>query len=164
MTPKGGGSFLAIYDLARNRYGGKLYLGEVERGRSDDSSPICLTYDKAHSCLFVGMFQSLRGICRVDELGGEILHNLRFAPNSRNKHFLWTDPLSQALYGDKLLSVNRNNRELVILSKLTGHIESSVYLGEARDGPHSVTVFGDMAVISYPERGGLIFHDLAPIP
>ena len=164
VTPKGGGSFLAIYDIARHRYVGKLYLAEVERGRSDDSSPICLTFDEAHSCLFVGMFQSLRGICRVDELGGEILDNLRFAPNSRNKHFLWTDPLSQALYGDKLLSVNRNNRELVILSKLAGHIESSLYLGEARNGPHSVAVFGDHAVISYPERGGLIFHDLAPTP
>ena len=85
-------------------------------------------------------------------------------PNSRNKHFRWVDPLSQTLYHNKVLSVNRNNRELVTLNKLTGHIEDSVYLGEAPNGPHSVAVFGDMAVISYPERGGLIFHDLAPTP
>ena len=164
VTPPRGGSFLAVYDLNRHRYVGSLYLAEVERGRSDTSSPICLTYDEAHSCLFVGMFQSMRGICRVDELGGEILDNLRFVPNSRNKHFRWADPLSQTLYRDKLLSVNRNNRELVTLNKLTGHIERSVYLGEAPNGPHSVAVFGDMAVISYPERGGIIFHDLAPTP
>ena len=150
--------------LDRHRYVGNLYLAKVEEGRSDDSSPICLTYDEAHSCLFVGMFQSLRGICRVDELGGDILDNFRFAPNSRNKHFRWADPLSQALYRDKLLSVNRNNRELVTLNKLTGRIERSVYLGEAANGPHSVVVFGDMAVISYPEQEGLIFHDLAPTP
>ena len=164
VFPPRGGSSLAVYDLDQHRYVGNLYLAEVERGKSDDSSPVCLTYDEAHACLFVGMFQSLRGICRVDELGGEMLDNIRFSPNSRNKHFRWVDPLSQALYRDKLLSVNRNNREFVILDKLTGRIERSVYLGEAPNGPHSVAVFGDMAIISYPERGGLTFHNLAPIP
>ena len=163
VTYPGGNSFLAVYDLAQHRYAGNLYLAEVNREGSDNSSPMCLTYDEAHSCLFVGMFQSLRGICRVDELGGKILNDLRFSPNSRNKHFRWADPLSQALYRDKLLSVNRNNRELVMLDKLTGHIEHSVYLGEAPNGPHSVAVFDDMAIISYPERGGLIFHDLSPL-
>ena len=162
VTPLGGASFLAVYDLDQHRYFGTLYLSEVERGKSNDSSPICLTYDEAHACLSVGMFQLLRGICRVDELGGEILDSLRFSPNSRNEHFRWVDPLSQALHRDKLLSVNRNNRELVTLDKLTGCIERSVYLGEAPNGPHSVVVFGDMAIISYPERGGLIFHNIAP--
>ena len=160
----GGNSYLAVYDLGQNRYVGNLYLSEVENERSDDSSPICLTYDDADSRLFVGMFQSLRGICRVDELGEGILENFRFQPNSRNKHFRWVDPLSQALYRDKLLSVNRNNRELVVLDKLTGRTECSIYLGEAPNGPHSVAVFGDMAIISYPERGGLIFRSLAAYP
>ena len=164
IAPPGGGSFLAVYDLEQHCYVGNLYLSEVAEGRSDDSIPICLTYDAEHSSLFVGMFQSLRGICRIDELGGEILANLPFPPNSRNIHFRWADPLSQALYGDKLLSVNRNNRELVMLDKLTGRIERSAYLGEAPNGPHSVVVFGDMAIISYPERRGLIFHNLVPNP
>ena len=163
LSPQGGSS-LAVYDLDRHCYVGNLFLAEVERGMGDISTPICLTYDEAHACLFVGMFQSLRGICRVDELGGEILGNLRFSPNSRNKDFRWVDPLSQALYRNKLLSVNRNNRELVMLDKLTGRIEHSVYLGEAPNGPHSVAVFDDMAIISYPERGGLTFYNLAPIP
>ena len=156
----GGNSYLAVYDLARHRYVGNLRLAEVEDKRSDDSIPVCLTYDEAHSCLFIGMFQSLRGICRVDELGGEILDIIRFSPNSRNRHFRWVDPISQALYRGKLLSVNRNNREFVTLDRLTGRIERSVYLGHAPNGPHSVAVFGDMAIISYPERGGLIFHSL----
>ena len=164
VTYPGGNSFLAVYDLAQHSYVGNLYLAEVENEVSDDSIPACLTYDEAHSCLFVGMFQSLRGICRVDERGGEILGNLRFSPNSRNEHFRWADPLSQALYRDKLLSVNRNNRELVMLDKLNGRIEHSVYLGEAPNGPHSVAVFDDTAIISYPEREGLIFHTLQPNP
>ncbi|MXZ09835.1 MAG: restriction endonuclease [Gemmatimonadetes bacterium] len=155
-----GGCFLAVYDLAKHRYISNLYLAEVESGQSDNSTPICLTYDEEQTRLFVGMFQSLRGICLVDEMGREILENFRFAPNARNKHFRWVDPLSQALYRDKLLSVNRNNRELVTLDKLTGRTEHSVYLGEAPNGPHSVVVVNDVAIISYPQREGLIFHDL----
>ncbi len=49
VAPPGGGSFLAVYDLDRHDYVGILYLAEVESGRSDDSIPICLTYDEAHS-------------------------------------------------------------------------------------------------------------------
>ena len=106
------------------------------------------------------MFQSLRGICRVDPLEGRILDDFRFEPNARNRHFRWVDPLSQALYCDKLLSVNRNNRELVTLDKYSGSVKRSRYLGEAPNGPHSIVVLEDLAVVSYPERGGLIFQDL----
>ena len=60
-----------------------------------------------------------------------------------------------------LLSVNRNNREFVALDKRSGRIERSRYLGEGPNGPHSVVVLGDLAIVSYPERGGLIFLDLA---
>ena len=164
ITHSEGDSLLTVYDLAQHRYIGSLCLAQVKGGRSDDSSPICLTYDETESCLFVGMFQSQRGIYRVDEPGQKILDNFRFSPNSHNRHFSWVDPLSQALYRDKLLSVNRNNRELVTLDRLTGRIERSMYLGEAPNGPHSVAVFGDMAIVSYPEREGLIFCDVTPSP
>jgi hypothetical protein len=157
----GGNCFLATYDLAERRYVGYLYLAEVENDRSDDATPICLTYDEEDGCLFVGMFQSLRGICRVDEYGREILANFRFVPNVANKHFAWVDPLSQALYRNKLLSVNRNNRELVVLDKRSGRIETATFLGDAPNGPKEVVVVDDVAIISYPERNGLIFHSLA---
>jgi hypothetical protein len=156
----GGNCFLATYDLTERRYIGNLYLAEVENGRSDDAMPICLTYDEEDRCLFVGMFQSRRGICRVDEHGCKILENFRFAPNANNKQFPWVDPLSQALYGDKLLSVNRNNCELVTVDKRSGRIESAIFLGDAPNGPRAVVVVDDVAIISYPERQGLIFHDL----
>ena len=70
----GGNCFLATYDLTELRSINNLYLAEVENGRSDDSTPICLTCDE-DGCLFVGMFQSKRGICRIDEHGREILAN-----------------------------------------------------------------------------------------
>jgi hypothetical protein len=156
----GGNCFLATYDLTERRYIGNLYLAEVENGRSDDATPACLTYDKEDSCLFVGLFQSQRGICRVDEHGQKILANFRFAPNDHNKHVPWVDPLSQALYRDKLLSVNRNNCELVTLDKRSGRIESAIFLGDAPNGPRAVVIVDDVAIISYPARQGLIFHDL----
>ena len=156
----GGNCFLATYDLAERSYTGNLYLAEIGNGRSDDSTPICLTYDEDEGCLFAGMFQSRRGICCIDEQGDEILANIRFVPNASNKHFPWVDPLSQALYRDKLLSVNRNNCELVILDKCSGRIESSIFLGDAPNGPRAVVVVDDSAIISYPERRGLIFHNL----
>jgi hypothetical protein len=156
----GGNCFLATYDLIERRYIGNLYLAEVENGRSDDATPACLTYDEEEGCLFVGMFQSRRGICRIDEHGRKILANFRFAPNDHNKHFPWVDPLSQALYRDNLLSVNRNNCELVTLDKRSGHIESVSFLGDALNGPRAVVVLDSLAIISYPRRQGLIFHDL----
>ena len=107
------------------------------------------------------MFQSLRGICRIDELGQQALGDFRFEPNTSNEHFRWVDPISQALYRDRLLSINRNNRELVTLDKCSGRIERSLYLGEAPNGPHSIAIIEDLAIVSYPERGGLIFRDLA---
>ena len=162
ISYRGGNCFLAVYDLARRRYVANLYLAEVTNDRSDDATPFCLTYDEEQRCLFVGMFQSLRGICRVDPLGRRILDNFRFEPGARNEYPRWVDPLSQALYRDKLLSVNRNNRELVTLDKRSGRIEHSLHLGEAPNGPHSVVVLKDAAIVSYPERGGLIFQNLAP--
>lgn len=161
VSYSGGNCFLAVYDLLRRQYAASLYLAEVIDDRSDDATPICLTYDAEQQSLFVGMFQSLRGICHVDQFGGMVVRNFRFEPNARNKHFRWVDPLSQALHGDTLLSVNRNNRELVRLDKRSGDIERSRYLGEAPNGPHSVVVLGELAIVSYPERGGLIFLDLA---
>jgi len=157
---EGGNSFLATFDLSAGEYVGSLHLAEIENGRSDDSAPICLTYDEGDGCVFVGMFQSRRGICRVDELGRTILAEFPFRPSTRNTHFSWVDPIAQALYRDKLVSVNRNNRELVVLNKRSGIVESVAFLGEAPNGPRDVVVIGDKAIVAYPERQGLIFQAL----
>ena len=152
--------FLATYNLAEHGYTASLCLAEIENGQNDCSIPHWLTYDEEQRELFVGMFQSRRGICRVDENGNQILQNIRFAPNAHNRDFSWVDPLSQAIYGDKLFSVNRNNCELVILDKFSGRTKRTVFLGEAPKGPQEVMVINKVAIINYPERQGLIFLDL----
>lgn len=157
----GGNAFLATYDLSEQRYLNMLYLAEIENGQSDDACPICLTFDEEECCLYVGMFQSRRGICRVDEFGREIMSNIRFPPNEHNKHFPWADPLSQVLYRETLLSINRNNFELVALNRRTNRIERTEFLGLAPNGPHSIAVMGDEAFVSYPSRQGLIICGLA---
>ena len=63
-------------------------------------------------------------------------------------------------WGPERAHGNRNNRELVTLDKCSGSFDRSRYLGEAPNGPHSVVVLGDLAIVSYPEREGLIFLDL----
>ena len=96
----------------------------------------------------------------MDESGTALLENIRFEPNGRNRHFAWVDPLSQAIFGDELLSVNRNNAELVRLDRHSARLLEAVFLGEAPNGPGSVVVVGNEAVVSYPERRGLVFHSL----
>lgn len=158
-----GNCFLATYDLARRRYQSEVYLAEVKDGRSDDATPHCLTFDAEDSCVYVGMFQSERGICRVDENGHAVLADFRFKSNGRNRHFSWVDPLSQALHRGKLLSTLRNNSELVTLNRRTGEIESTLSVGDSPNGPHSLVIWEDFAVMSYPSQSGLIFHHLAGV-
>jgi DNA-binding beta-propeller fold protein YncE len=155
----GGNCFLAVYDLAARKYIKNIYLAEVKGNRSDDSTPACLLYDLDHH-IYVGMFQSLKGIYKIDEETLEVVGNIYFAPNEHNKFFTWVDPLSLALYKNSIISVNRNNRELVLIDKITGQTSKSMYLGEAPNGPRDVVVYRNEAIISYPKRHGLIFINL----
>ncbi len=156
-----GNCFLATFDLTRGQYTSCIYLAELINGRSDDSMPACLTFDHSERCLYVGMFQSKKGIYKVSENGAEILGNLTFEPNTHNASFSWVDPLSQAIYGDKLLSVNRNNLELVIVDRKSLNPVERVYLGRGSNGPSQVVTYKDEAIIVYPARKGLIFHKLS---
>ncbi|WP_287820475.1 hypothetical protein [Achromobacter sp.] len=135
-------------------------LAEVSNGRADDATPACLTYDDIHNRIYVGMFQSHRGICVLEAESGKPVQDIRFEPNSWSKPFSWVDPLSQALAASSLLSVNRNNRELVVLDRASLHLKKGIFLGDAPNGPRAVLVWGDHAVVSYPGRNGLIFIPL----
>lgn len=99
----------------------------------------------------------MRGICVLDPESGSQIQDVRFAPNSWNSHFQWEDPLSQVLSGDLLLSLNRNNCELVVLNRASLRILKSQFLGKAPNGPRSVVVWKNEAVVSYPSLNGLIF-------
>jgi len=156
----GGNSFLAVYDLQNRRYESNIYLAEITNQQSDDSTPICVTYDSRYDYLYVGMFQSRRGIYRINAESNQIVDNIPFEPNASCKHFAWVDPLAQAIYEDYLLSVNRNNHELAVLDRASAALKKSIPLGEAPNGPRDIVVVRQEAVISYPERNGLIFVDL----
>lgn len=159
----GGNAFLATYDLRSQQYDPDIYLAEVVEGRSDDSAPICITYDERYARLYVGMFQSRQGIIRIDANTNRRLPSIRFRTNSLNPHFPWVDALAQALYGAFLLSVNRNNRELAILERSDGTLLQTIQLGDAPNGPKDLVVFDDTAIISYPKRNGLVFVDLSAL-
>jgi hypothetical protein len=158
----GGNSFLAVYDLQAGKYVAEIYLAEVLEGVSDWSIPTCLTYDPVRE-LFVGMFQSRQGICRIDTEHNEVLNWLTPAVKDEDSQFEWSDPLSQALYKDFLLSVNRNNYELAVFDRKCGKEIHSYDLGRAPNGPKDIAVIGDTAIVCYPHRHGLFFIDLTKL-
>lgn len=153
-------SYVAIYDLVKRSYVATPQLAEIVNGKTDDASPACLTLDEIHKRLYVGMFQSRRGICVLDAESGDLVQEVRFAPNNWNAHFQWTDALSQSICGPLLLSVNRNNCELVVLDRASLQIKKSIFLGQAPNGPRAVLAWKQHAVVSYPGRNGLIFVPL----
>ncbi len=152
--------YLAIYDVSRQTYIADAQLAETNNGRADDATPACLTYDDLHNRIYVGMFQSNRGICVLDAEFGTPVQDIRFETNPWSKPFRWVDPLSQALTADLLLSVNRNNRELAILDRASLQLKKSIFLGDAPNGPRAVLVWEEYAIVSYPGRNGLIFVPL----
>ena len=110
------------------------------------------------------MFQSRRGICRFNTSTNEIINWITPALKADDSSLRWADPLSQALYKDFLLIVNRNNYELAVFERSTGKEVSYYPLGKAPNGPKDVAVTGDTAVICYPARNGLFFIDLTDLP
>ncbi|EFN4121936.1 restriction endonuclease, partial [Escherichia coli] len=141
--------YLAIYNLSHQTYTADVQLAEISNGRADDATPACLTYDDLYNRIYVGMFQSKRGICVIEPESGELIQEIRFASNDENSVFAWADPLSQAVSGDLLLSVNRNNHELVALDRASLQFKKSILLGEVPNGPRAVLTWGDYAVVSY---------------
>ncbi|MFZ2630728.1 MAG: restriction endonuclease [Desulfosalsimonadaceae bacterium] len=143
----GGNCFLAIYDLKNSSYLKTLYLAEIINGRSDDATPACIEIDPEAQKIYVGMFQSLRGICVIDANTNEVVKDIRFLKNGRNEHFEWVDPLSVKIDGNRLISLNRNNRELVILDKDSYKPIRQIYLGEAPNGPRDMEVIDSEIVV-----------------
>lgn len=152
-------SYLAIFDLNQHRYIANSQLAEISNDQADDATPVYLTYDEIYNRLYVGMFQSMRGICVLDATSGRPIQDIRFAP-TRNKSFQWVDPLSQAISDTVLLSVNRNNCELISMDRASLQMKKVLFLGEAPNGPKAVLISQGHAVVSYPGRNGLIFVPL----
>jgi DNA-binding beta-propeller fold protein YncE len=162
-TYYGGNCFLAIYDLNRKSYFAAIYLAEIHNDRSDDATPACIEVDPDGARIYIGMHQSKRGICVVDTNSNQIVNDIRFRKNKHNKHYDWVDPLSVKIFKKYLLSLNRNNCELVVIDKMDYKKIKSFYLGSAANGPRDIELFDDEVVISYPEKNGLIFLNLESI-
>jgi len=156
----GGNCFLALYDILQKKYLKTLYLAKINNGRSDDSTPACIEVDPESRKIYVGMFQSMRGICVVDSMSFDLDNEIRFHKGAHNKHFRWVDPLSIKIYDSYLLSLNRNNCELAMLDKRTLKIVETIYLGDAPNGPQNFQIINDEIIISYPERNGLIILNI----
>lgn len=152
--------YVAIYDLLKETYVATSQLAEIINGITDDATPACLTYDEIYNRLYVGMFQSMRGICVLEPESGNPIQEIRFNRSPWNNYFHWPDPLSQALTDNFLLTVNRNNCELAVVDRNSLHHRKSIFLGQASNGPNTVLALRQHAVISYPDRNGLIFIPL----
>lgn len=157
----GGNCFLAIFDLRHRTYTKTVYLAELlNESLSDDSTPISILYSPDNSEICIGMFQSRKGIYILDASTFTIKDNIAFEPNSANRYFPWVDPLSLTMFGDHLVSVNRNNYELAIIDIATRRIVSQVHLGGSCNGPQDVVVKDTTALISHAEYPGLLLVDL----
>mgnify|MGYP000073637736 CR=1 FL=1 len=152
--------FLAIYDLNSNSYVTTIYLAEIYNGRSDDATPACIEVDPEEQKIYIGMFQSKRGVCVIDAISNEIVNNIRFEKNEYNKNFEWVDPLSVKVFGEYIISLNRNNYELLVVNKHNYKTVKSYYLGEAPNGPRDIELFGSEVFISYPEKNGFVVINL----
>lgn len=153
----GGNCFLAAYDLALGDYIALPCLAEVIGEHSDDASPACISFDELSEKLYVGMFQSMRGICVIDTGTHQWVRDIHIVRNKENSVFPWADPLSQAVTDNAILSVNRNNCELGIIDKASLETQRVIFLGRAPNGPRSIVVWNRQAIVSYPGRNGLIF-------
>lgn len=156
----GGNCFLAVYDILQKKYLKTLYLAEINNDQSDDATPACIEIDPESRKIYVGMFQSMRGICVVDSTSFDIENEIRFNKSVHNKHFKWVDPLAVKIYDRYLLSLNRNNCELALVDKNTLEVVETLYLGDAPNGPRDIQIISDEIIISYPERNGLIILNI----
>lgn len=108
------------------------------------------------------MFQSRKGIYKINAITNEIIGNISFSPNQHN-NFSRVDPLAQVLYGDLLLSVNRSNCELAVVRRESGGLLCTIFLGKVPNGPRDIVIIDNEVIISYPARNGLIFIELDSI-
>lgn len=156
--------YVATYDLAQRRYLADAQLAEIINGTTDDATPACLTYDDLYDRVYVGMFQSRRGICVLDADSGRWLRDVRFERTSANTSpFPWVDPLCQATAGPLLLTVNRHNHELASLDRESLQPKSAVFLGATPNGAGGLVVWNEYAIVSHASRKGLHFIPLSTL-
>jgi len=105
------------------------------------------------------MFQSRQGILVVDLDMYQVLRGIRFDRGPAHPGVVdWVDPIAQAVYGDLLLSLNRNNFEVAVISRREEDSLVTIPLGG--NGPSTIACVGDRALIGHNEQSGLLIVDL----
>jgi len=165
ITPEGqelgGNSRLAVYDLRDQHFITSINLANPNSPDQDVGTPHCITYSADEGLIYVGMFQSSRGIIRIDERSHQIVDSIEFEKKFKKDRREWVDPLSQIHLGSLLFTLNRNNYELAILDKRTREVSVSLPLGGRGNGPMDFVIIDDVAVVSHNDLGGLLFIELA---
>lgn len=149
----GEGCFLATFLLDRRSFVHSLPLSEFAQGRPDSSTPAYILPEPTSSRLYVGMFQGRPGIYLLDGDPLRILRCSATQPNARNPYFQWVDPLAIQFFGEDLVAIHRNNRDLVLLDRETLAVKRTSYLGEAPNGPRDLVVLGSPSSRHIPGQG-----------
>jgi DNA-binding beta-propeller fold protein YncE len=151
---QGGNSFLAIYDLERQRYADTVYLAEIAGESSDDSIPQGFAFSPDQRQLYVGMSQSLAGIRIVDTATRKLMSNIAFKPGPRHTFpHQYVDPVDVAIYGPWLLSANHLNRELAIIDRGTHQILASLTFADSKSTINGLLIHGDHIYLGNPGAG-----------
>lgn len=156
----GGNAFLAVYDLAKNAYAGTAYLAQRTQGdNSDDSIPYRLVFSPDGRLLYVGMFQSLAGVQVLDTATLRRVDHIPFQAGPKNKHFQWVDPLGLVMYRGWLLSVNRNNNEVMVVDRAS--LKAVARLTFAGDGHQLKTIALQGERIYLGDEAARAVHELS---
>lgn len=109
-----GNCFLAVYDLARKKYVATVYLASSDT-ESVSEFVGALAFAPDGRALYAGMFQAETGVRMIDTTKWELVGDIRFEPNERNKYFRYTNPLGLAFSHGLLYVANRENQEAVVV-------------------------------------------------
>ena len=145
-----GNSFLAVYDLARETYAATLYMASSD-ARSVSEFVHALTYSPDGGMLYAGMFQAATGVRVIDPLRWQIVGDIRFEPNGRNKHFPYTDPLGLVFSRGWLFVANRGNQEVVVIDPVAREPVAWLRFAGGKHDFHRVLTQGDRVYLADQE-------------
>jgi DNA-binding beta-propeller fold protein YncE len=144
---RGGNTFLAVYDLAGERYTATLYLASSDT-HSVSEFAWALAYSPDGRTLYAGMFQATTGVRVIDPAGWEVTGDIRFEPNARNEHFAHTNPLGLAFCRGWLFVANRENQEVVVIDPGTRRPAARLRFADGTHHFRHVLSEGDRAYLA----------------
>lgn len=147
----GGNAFLAVYDLAKERYTGTVYLAVVRNGYSDDSIPSTLLVNP-QGLLYIGMRQSVHAYRVVAPGRLAIDHDVDLpVPHDPSYRYPWPNVSAGAIDRNTLISLNRGGEVHLWDTKrkrLLGILELGTLPGR---WPNAAVLHKGMLYIAHPQ-------------